>query len=62
MLYTPSYGNSQLKLEILELTSKEAAAPWMSLAAPLWLWKFWKKFKILEFFSRNFEFFEHFEI
>ena len=27
MLYTPSYGNSQLKMEILEFTSKEAAAP-----------------------------------
>ena len=23
MLYTPSYGNSQLKMEILEFTSKE---------------------------------------
>ena len=44
MLYTPSYGNSQLKMEILEFTSKEAAAPLMSLAAPLWFWKFWKKF------------------
>ena len=43
MLYTPSYGNSQLKMEILEFTSKEAAAPLMSLAAPLWYWKFWKK-------------------
>ena len=30
MLYTPSYGNSQLKMEILEFTSKEAAAPLMS--------------------------------
>ena len=43
MLYTPSYGNSQLKMEILEFTSKEAAAPLMSLAAPLWYWKFWEK-------------------
>ena len=43
MLYTPSYGNSQLKMEILEFTSKEAAAPLMSVAAPLWFWKFWKK-------------------
>ena len=32
MLYTPSYGNSQLKMEILEFTSKEAAAPLMSVA------------------------------
>ena len=30
-------------MEILEFTSKEAAAPLMSLAAPLWYWKFWKK-------------------
>ena len=62
MLYTPSYGNYQLKMEILEFTSKEAAAPLMSLAAPLWFWKFWEK--ILDFgifFSRNFEFFENFE-
>ena len=43
MLYTPSFGNSQLKMEILEFTSKEAAAPLMSLAAPLWFWKFWEK-------------------
>ena len=43
MLYTPSYGNSQLKMEILEFTSKEAAAPLMLVAAPLWFWKFWKK-------------------
>ena len=62
MLYTPSYGNSQLRMEILELTSKEAAAPLMSLAAPLWFWKFWKK--ILEFKKkfRNFENYENFEI
>ena len=46
MLYTPSYGNSQLKMEILEFTSKEGATPLMSLA-PLWFWKFWKK--ILDF-------------
>ena len=47
MLYTPSFGNSQLKMEILEFTSKEAAAPLMSFVAPLWFWKFWKK--ILDF-------------
>ena len=33
-----------LKMEILEFTSKEVAALLMSLAAPLWFWKFWKKF------------------
>ena len=68
MLYTPSYGNSQLKMEILEFTSKEAAAPLMSLAAPLWFWKFWKKIldfglfseilnflKILKIMSYNFQ-------
>ena len=43
MLYTPSYGNSQLKMEILEFTNKEAAAPLMSVAVPLWFWKFWEK-------------------
>ena len=30
-----------------EFTSKEAVAPLMSLAAPLWFWKFWNK--ILDF-------------
>ena len=47
--YTPSYGNSQLKMEILEFTSKEAAAPLMSVAAPLWFWKF--REKKLDFFA-----------
>ena len=61
MLYTPSYGNSQLKMEILEFTSKEAAAPLMSLAAPLWYWKFWKKILDLGNFFRNFENHENFE-
>ena len=35
------------KNDILEFTSKGAAAPLMSLAAPLWFWKFVKK--ILDF-------------
>ena len=61
MLYTASYGNSQLKMEILEFTSEEAAAPLMSSAAPLWFWKFWKKILDFGIFSRNFEFFENFE-
>ena len=61
MLYTPSYGNSQLKMEILEFTSKEAAAPLMLVAAPLWFWKFWKKILDFEIFFWNFEFFENFE-
>ena len=61
MLYTPSYGNSQLKMEILEFTSKEAAAPLMSLAAPLWFWKFWEKILDFRIFFRNFEFFEKIE-
>ena len=69
MLYTPSYGNSQLKMEIFEFTSKEAAAPLMSMAAPLWFWKFWKEIlnfgiffleilnflKILKIMSYNFQ-------
>ena len=61
MLYTPSYGNSQLKMEILEFTSKEAAAPLMSLAAPLWFWKFWKKILDFGIFFRNFENYENFQ-
>ena len=61
MLYTPSYGNSQLKMEILEFTSKEAAAPLMSLAAPLWFWKFWEKNSRFWNFFPDFEFFENFE-
>ena len=61
MLYTPIYGNYQLKMEILEFTSKKAAAPLMSLAAPLWLRKFWKKILDFGIFFRNFEFFENFE-
>ena len=65
MLYTPSYGNSQLKMEILEFTSKEAAAPLMSLAAPLWFWKFWEKnSEFGNFFPKfwNFENFQNFEL
>ena len=65
MLYTPSYGNSQLKMEILEFTSKEAAAPLMSLAAPVWFWKFWEKnSEFGNFFPKfwNFENFQNFEL
>ena len=61
MLYTPSYGNSQLKVEILEFTSEEAAAPLMSVTAPLWFWKFWKQIENFGFFFRNFESFENYE-
>ena len=61
MLYTPSYGNSQLKMEILEFTSKEAAAPLMSLEAPLLFWKFWKQILDFGIFFQNFDFFENFE-
>ena len=43
------------RMEILEFTSKEAAAPLMSLAAPLW--KFWKKILDFGIFFRNFDFF-----
>ena len=57
MLYTPtpSYGISQLKMEILEFTSKEAAAPLMSLAAPLWFWKFREKIQNFGIFFTIFE-------
>ena len=37
-------------MEILEFTSKEAAAPMMSVAAPLWFWKFLKKIQNFGFF------------
>ena len=61
MLYTLSYSTSKLKMENLEFTSKEAAAPLMSLAAPLWYWKFWKKILDLGNFFQNFENYENFE-
>ena len=48
-------------MEILEFTSKEAAALLMSLAAPLWFWKFWKQIKNYGIFSRNFESFENYD-
>ena len=60
MLYTPSYGNSQLRKEILEFSSKEAAAPLMSLAAPMWFWKFWKKILNFRIFFPKFWKFENF--
>ena len=65
MLYTPSYGNSQLKMEILEFARKEAAAPLMSLAAPLWFWKFREKnSEFGNFFPKfwKFENFQNFEL
>ena len=61
MLYTPSYGNSQLKMEILEFTSKEAAAPLMSVAVPLWFWKFREKNSKLWIFFANLKIIENFE-
>ena len=62
MLYTLNYGNSQLKMEILEFTSKEAAAPLMSvMAAPWWCWKFWSQIKKIGIFFQNFESFENYE-
>ena len=42
-------------MEILEFTRKEAAAPLMSEAAPLWFWKFREKIQNLGFFFENFE-------
>ena len=61
MLYTPSYGNSQLKMEILEFTSKEAAAPLMSVAAPLWSWKFREKNSKFWIFLQILKIMENFE-
>ena len=52
MLYTPSYGNSQLKMEILEFTSKEAAAPLMLVAALCGFGNFGKKFQNFDFFLK----------
>ena len=39
----------------MEFTSKEAAAPLMSVAAPLWLWKFLEKIQNFGIFFANFE-------
>ena len=39
-----------------------AAAPLMSVAAPLWFWKFWKKILDFGIFFRNFENYENFEL
>ena len=50
------------KMEILEFTSKEAAAPLISVAAPLWFWKFWEKNQNFGIFSQNFENLENFEL
>ena len=49
-------------MEFFEITSKEAAAPVMSVAAPLWFWKSWKT--IQNFGEKNLKFwilFENFE-
>ena len=48
-------------MEFLEITSKEVAAPLMSVAAPLWFWKFWEKILDFGFFFQNFENYENFE-
>ena len=42
-------------MEILEFTSKEAAAPLMSLAALMWFWKFREKNLNLGIIFQNFE-------
>ena len=41
----PDLWQFSVKMEILEFTSKEVAAPLMSVAAPLWFWKFREKIK-----------------
>ena len=38
-------------MNTFELASKEAAATLMSVAAPLWFWKFWKQIENFGFFS-----------
>ena len=40
------------KMEILEFSSKEAAAPLMSVAAPLWFLKFREKIENFGFFCK----------
>ena len=47
----PELWQFSVKMEILDFINKEAAAPLMSVAAPLWFWKFGNKLKNLEFFS-----------
>ena len=42
-------------MEKLEFTIKEAAAPLMSVAAPLWFKKFWKKNPKSRIFFLNFQ-------
>ena len=48
-------------MEILEFTSKEPAAPLMSVAVPLWFWKFREKFDILDFFLQILKIMKDFE-
>ena len=43
------------KMKILKFSSREAAASLMSVAAPLWFWKFWEKNSKFWNFSENFE-------
>ena len=43
------------------MASEEAAAPLMSVAAPLWFWKFWKKILDFGIFFQNIENYEHCE-
>ena len=38
-------------MKTFELASKEAAAPLMSVTAPLWFWKSWKQIENFGFFS-----------
>ena len=59
MLYTPSSGNSQLKMEILEFTSKDViGGPFVVLEILETNWKFWNFFsEILKVLKtlKNFE-------
>ena len=45
-------------MEFFEITSKEAAAPVMSVAAPLWFWKSWKTIQNFGFCLKIMESFE----
>ena len=49
------------KRKVLGFTSKEAAAPLISVAAPVWFWKCLGKIEIFGFFGGNFDSFGKFQ-
>ena len=61
MLYTPSYGYSQLKMEILEFTSKGGGGPFDVIGGPFVVLEILKKNSRFWNIFGNFEFVENFE-